>query len=153
MDSGANIPCRCGRALDWKALGYTTQPYNASVTCEACGSSFALVNGQSSTASTRYFAQGSMRSMKGKGKEPMGSPKDGASSDRYSYGRLQLVRLKSRFVYNPFQGSEMEAPKYSGMLMILGREWWVPDERRTACSICATKFDLVKRRHHCRACG
>ncbi|TRY74841.1 hypothetical protein TCAL_04497 [Tigriopus californicus] len=30
---------------------------------------------------------------------------------------------------------------------------WVPDEEASQCMICAAKFTLVRRRHHCRACG
>ncbi|GAV04446.1 hypothetical protein RvY_14720 [Ramazzottius varieornatus] len=30
---------------------------------------------------------------------------------------------------------------------------WVPDELAPICMLCGTKFTVVKRRHHCRACG
>lgn len=37
----------------------------------------------------------------------------------------------------------------------LGRvpPYWVPDEMTNQCMQCDTKFSLIKRRHHCRACG
>lgn len=30
---------------------------------------------------------------------------------------------------------------------------WIPDELEPACSICQSKFTMIKRRHHCRQCG
>lgn len=30
---------------------------------------------------------------------------------------------------------------------------WVPDEKASHCMKCDVKFTVVKRRHHCRACG
>jgi hypothetical protein len=42
----------------------------------------------------------------------------------------------------------LKAPKYSGMLLTLGREWWVKTERRAACFICGVKFGVVTRRVH-----
>lgn len=30
---------------------------------------------------------------------------------------------------------------------------WVPDENANNCMKCGMKFTVVKRRHHCRACG
>ena len=39
--------------------------------------------------------------------------------------------------------------------LLLGRvqPFWVPDADAPDCMICAARFTLVKRRHHCRACG
>ena len=39
--------------------------------------------------------------------------------------------------------------------LILGKvsPFWVPDAEAPVCMICDLKFNLVKRRHHCRACG
>lgn len=37
----------------------------------------------------------------------------------------------------------------------LGKEApvWIPDAEATSCQHCETKFTVIKRRHHCRACG
>lgn len=37
----------------------------------------------------------------------------------------------------------------------LGRvpPYWIPDEMTNQCMQCDTKFSIIKRRHHCRACG
>ena len=39
--------------------------------------------------------------------------------------------------------------------LMLGKvsPFWIPDTEAVACMICETKFTMVKRRHHCRACG
>ena len=39
--------------------------------------------------------------------------------------------------------------------LLLGRvqPYWVPDSEAPQCMICSVRFTLVKRRHHCRACG
>ena len=40
-------------------------------------------------------------------------------------------------------------------LLLLGKvqPFWVPDSDAPGCMICGARFTLVKRRHHCRACG
>jgi len=39
--------------------------------------------------------------------------------------------------------------------LMLGKvaPFWVPDSEASNCMICDAKFNLVKRRHHCRGCG
>ena len=39
--------------------------------------------------------------------------------------------------------------------LLLGRvqPYWVPDSEAPNCMICSVRFTMVKRRHHCRACG
>uniref|UniRef100_A0A914HAF7 FYVE-type domain-containing protein n=1 Tax=Globodera rostochiensis TaxID=31243 RepID=A0A914HAF7_GLORO len=33
------------------------------------------------------------------------------------------------------------------------RPFWIPDEDCLDCMLCSTRFSIVNRRHHCRACG
>eukprot|EP00026_Physarum_polycephalum_P014702 Phypoly_transcript_15249.p1 GENE.Phypoly_transcript_15249~~Phypoly_transcript_15249.p1 ORF type:complete len:257 (+),score=20.03 Phypoly_transcript_15249:98-868(+) len=144
--------CKCGRLLDWSSLLSSSKPYYASVSCETCGMTWAVVDGKCEDAGLRQFGQNSLKfspsiKAKGKGKERT------SVSERYNYARLQLVRPKARFVFNPLQGSELEAPKYSGMLFLFGREWLVSEERRLACALCAESFSLFNRKNHCMACG
>ena len=39
--------------------------------------------------------------------------------------------------------------------LMLGKiaPFWIPDTEAASCMICDAKFTLVRRRHHCRACG
>ena len=39
--------------------------------------------------------------------------------------------------------------------LMLGKiaPFWIPDTEASNCMICDSKFTLVRRRHHCRACG
>lgn len=48
-----------------------------------------------------------------------------------------------------------EATGYSDPYANLGKvpPIWVPDNMATGCMQCHAKFTMIKRRHHCRACG
>lgn len=39
--------------------------------------------------------------------------------------------------------------------LLLGKiaPFWIPDSEAASCMICDAKFTMVRRRHHCRACG
>ena len=50
-----------------------------------------------------------------------------------------------------------EAPRLVGVGRDLRRtptgEHWIEDEDRTHCAGCRLKFNMMRRRHHCRNCG
>ena len=41
------------------------------------------------------------------------------------------------------------------LMMALGsyKPFWIPDTDADSCMICDLRFNVIKRRHHCRACG
>ena len=50
---------------------------------------------------------------------------------------------------------EQEAKKETAEFVRVGESApvWVKDEDVTMCMLCAVRFSLLSRRHHCRACG
>lgn len=52
-------------------------------------------------------------------------------------------------------GGEEPAPPVPIGDSLLGKEppFWVPDADAPCCMQCDLKFTVIKRRHHCRACG
>lgn len=120
----SSVACRCGRRLEWTILNQTDpsfQPFHASIACESCSSSFSVssssLSSSTSHTSMRDFsgwrAGGENESGKGKGKgKNVEAGGGGGGEEKANYARLRMIRLKNRFVYNPFQGSEMEVCFY-----------------------------------------
>jgi len=50
-------------------------------------------------------------------------------------------------------GTERRAPSTSKKSTVGNNVMWVPDEWSNTCKECRRMFTLVRRRHHCRACG
>ena len=51
------------------------------------------------------------------------------------------------------QEAEKESDKADGSRVGESAPVWVKDEDVTMCMLCAVRFSLLSRRHHCRACG
>ncbi len=51
------------------------------------------------------------------------------------------------------EDAQKEAKKSGSLKMGEAAPVWVKDEDVTMCMLCAVRFSLLSRRHHCRSCG
>lgn len=67
------------------------------------------------------------------------------TSESILFDYLYLTKAQPSQLKSPKFPKKPEAPKQ--------RPVWIPDNQVTHCVLCAMKFDLLTRKHHCRACG
>lgn len=77
-------------------------------------------------------------------------------------GRQEAISVVSDIPEHEGNGDEIRVPspdisENSSMDsgMVLGKQppFWIPDAEAPNCMLCDVKFNVIKRRHHCRACG
>ncbi|XP_051176882.1 zinc finger FYVE domain-containing protein 9 isoform X3 [Leptopilina boulardi] len=80
----------------------------------------------------------------------------------FTTGKQETVPVVSDVPENEGNGDEIRVPspdisENSSMDsgMVLGKQppFWIPDAEAPNCMLCDVKFNVIKRRHHCRACG
>lgn len=75
----------------------------------------------------------------------------GHSQSMIIYHIIVTSYSKQRIIsFNCFSGNNISSP-----LDRLGKypPFWVPDTETDNCMQCHNKFTVIRRRHHCRACG
>ncbi|XP_043480801.1 zinc finger FYVE domain-containing protein 9 isoform X2 [Leptopilina heterotoma] len=80
----------------------------------------------------------------------------------FTTGRQEAIPVVSDIPEHEGNGDEIRVPspdisENSSMDsgMVLGKQppFWIPDAEAPNCMLCDVKFNVIKRRHHCRACG
>lgn len=62
---------------------------------------------------------------------------------------LSLLYLHA-FIFSPHDKEPF--PKQQPKIGLV-KPFWIPDADAPNCMHCGVKFTVIKRRHHCRACG
>lgn len=84
--------------------------------------------------------------------EALPPPPPAPSERTPSKGLAELRSMDMRALEEtPTTGSPITIMPSTGLASVAAS--WVPDEEVTACQECHTAFNLINRRHHCRACG
>lgn len=85
--------------------------------------------------------------------------------DAFATGRLQVKgRLSALLAMRPHLASlgenltrsglfESGGSSFAGSSCVGSTSGWLPNDASTSCMACGLQFNLVRRRHHCRACG
>ncbi|XP_046489801.1 zinc finger FYVE domain-containing protein 9 isoform X1 [Neodiprion pinetum] len=68
-------------------------------------------------------------------------------------GRLERVNLDTERETETSPNASETSSLESGMVLGKQPPFWVPDSEAPFCMLCEAKFTVLKRRHHCRACG
>lgn len=76
-------------------------------------------------------------------------------TDRELESLLALEEEEGRVSSPQAEEEESFLPPLSEEEQLLGKvkPFWIPDMDAPACMLCDTRFTVLKRRHHCRACG
>ncbi|XP_046750472.1 zinc finger FYVE domain-containing protein 16 isoform X2 [Diprion similis] len=68
-------------------------------------------------------------------------------------GGLERVELDTERETETSPNASETSSLESGMVLGKQPPFWVPDSEAPFCMLCEAKFTVIKRRHHCRACG
>ncbi|KAF0687062.1 Aste57867_21143 [Aphanomyces stellatus] len=88
------------------------------------------------------------------------SSESGMEQERVSSSSSAVpLRSTEANSYGSQEGSQHEHSRHQHMPFalsgddLLPRSQWVSDSKRTNCHVCAQKFSMFLRKHHCRLCG
>lgn len=87
-------------------------------------------------------------------KKPSATESAETDADHRGGGDSSPIEMSEESVTEPVP-SKSTSPSFFNERSWLGKEapLWIPDADATSCLHCDSKFTVLKRRHHCRACG